>query len=360
MKKIVVKIGSGVLTDENGFLDEKIIAGIADQIKTARDSKKQILLVTSGAIAAGMAALKTKKRPVCISDLQAIASIGQTLLMDTYNRYFKEKQIVSGQILVTQDDFDDRRRYLNIKYTIDTLLAHGAIPIINENDTISTEEIKCGDNDRLSALVADMVGAEQLIILSNVDGLMDKSGKLVKCVASIDKAIKEMSLDKKSCSGTGGMVTKIEAVEFCTNSGIECFIANGKKKSILADVLERKGLYSYFSPKKNKVNAKKRWISFGSKIKGKVLVDSGAEKALIEKQKSLLPVGVIDVKGKFTVGDTISICSQSGKEFARGLTSYSSAEILKIKGAKTERVKQILDVVEHEEIVHRDNLAILR
>jgi len=359
MKKIVIKIGTGVLTGKGGNLDEEMIEQLVKQICGMIKSGISVLLVSSGAIGAGMDLLGVKKRPNELSELQSMAAVGQTRLMNIYNKYFNKNGYIAGQILLTQDDFDDRTRYINIKHTINALLERKIIPIVNENDTISTEEIKCGDNDRISALLGDLVEADTLVILTNVEGLLDREGKLIRSINDISDEIKSLVRKDKCALGTGGMETKINAAEFVTNSGIDCCIANGKSKDILLDILKGEGKFTYFKAKSIKVTAKKRWIGFGSKTKGAVIVDDGAKEAISKGNKSLLAAGVIDKKGDFLSGDILSICDKSGKEFAKGITNYSSSEILKIKGIKTKDIESALGYKNQDEVIHRDNLVIL-
>ena len=359
MKRIVVKIGTKVLTDKSGRLDEAVIQGIVGQMCELLKSGRELLVVSSGAIGAGMWLLNLKRRPSDLAELQSMASIGQTRLMDTYNKYFRKGGYLTGQILLTQDDFDNRKRYLNIRETINKLLKHKAVPVINENDTISTEEIKCGDNDRISSLVADLVEADAIIILTDVDGLLDKNGAIIPVVSSISEDVKRLAGKKCAGLGTGGMFTKITAAEFATKAGIECYIANGKTENILVNILKGKRPFTHFKAMASKVKARKRWIGFGSKVKGTLVVDDGARSAVIERHKSLLSAGIVEKKGSFQAGDIVSIRDSGGVEIARGITSYSSTELAKIKGAKTKDIEALLGYKGQDEVVHRDNLVIV-
>jgi glutamate 5-kinase len=250
-KRIVIKIGTGVITDKKGKLDKKVIGSIVGQMCSLLKKGIDVLLVSSGAIGAGMGLLGKKKRSKDLAELQSMASIGQVHLMDIYNKYFKKYKYHAGQILLTQEDFTDKGRYLNIKHTINTLLKHNAVPIINENDTVATEEIKCGDNDRISALVADIVEADMLIILTTVDGLLDKDGNTVKHVESINKKVYGLIRSEKSTHGTGGMKTKLAAADYATKAGIECFFANGKKTGKILKVVNKEdGFYTKFDIRK--------------------------------------------------------------------------------------------------------------
>ncbi|NQT21944.1 MAG: glutamate 5-kinase [Candidatus Omnitrophica bacterium] len=359
MKRIVIKIGTKVLTGRDGRLDEEAIRSLVGQISKMLNSGIEVLIVSSGAIGAGMGILKMKKLPESLAELQAIASIGQTALMNVYNKYFVSNSYFTGQILLTQDDFDDRARYLNIKYTINTLISHRAVPIINENDTIRTDEIKCGDNDRISSLVADLSGADALIMLTDVDGLLDEEGKCIKEADAVTGKISSLVKNTKKTLGTGGMQTKVMAAEFCVNSGIECYIANGKRDNVLLNVIDKKGSFTHFRARAKRISAKKRWIGFGSKAKGALIVDDGAKEALLKHNKSLLSAGISEMSGQFCIGDIVKICDKRQKEFARGISNYSSEEILRIKGRKTQEIETVLGYKDHDEVIHRDNLIII-
>jgi len=346
-KRIVIKIGSSLLYSDKtgldcGFVNE-IAAGICDLIKDG----KEIVLVSSGAIALGMSMLKLGSRPKELAYLQGVAAIGQPELMDVYRRFFKDRQLNCAQILLTWEDFDDRKRYLNAKNTLLTLLRLDNIPIINENDTVSTEEIKFGDNDRLSALVSVLISADLLIILSDVDGLLDKK-TVIKLVDKISPKIEQLACqtNKKSC--VGGMVTKLKAAKIAVDSGIPCIIANGMRRGILRVCLEEPyESGTLFLPQKKYLAAKKRWIAYSAKPKGKIVVDEGAKKALINN-KSLLSVGVSAVQGEFGDGDVVSVTDLQNCEFARGKAGISSKQLDKIKGSRYDK-----------EVIHRDNIVIL-
>ena len=357
-KKIIVKIGTSVLSKEN-VIDSALIENISSQISALFAKNVEVILVTSGAIGAAMGLLGLKKRPESLSELQAMAAVGQNELMRLYSQAFEKNRHMVGQILLTQEDFNDRRRYLNIKYTLDTLLSKKIIPIVNENDTVSTEEIKCGDNDRLSSLVADLSGARALVILTDVDGFFDNDGKVIPLIEEVTNKMKKMAGSKSSNLTKGGMATKVEAACRVAHSGIDCYIANGRKSDIIKNVLEGKAICTYFKAKPVKENAKKRWIAYSSKVKGKIIVDDGAREALIKRHKSLLASGIVGKDGDFKAGEAITICDSKRKELARGLTNYSSKEIERIKGLKTSEIEKALGYKDYDEIVHRDNLVIL-
>lgn len=364
-KRIVVKIGTGVITSGNNRLDKRKIQGITSQIAKIMDRDIEVIIVTSGAIVAGMGILKLAARPQSLPRLQACAAIGQNQLMRMYQESFKRKAFVAAQILLTQEDLTDRRRYLNAKNTISTLLEEDIIPIINENDTVSTVEIKFGDNDRLSSLVANLAEADLLIMLSNVDGLYkyDKVAKkrigLIGIVEKITKDTEDLALRQKSRTGMGGMVSKLQAAKIATSSGIQCVIANGNKKDALLKIVDSERMGTLFLASRDTIRAKKHWIAYTSKPQGLIKVDSGAKDALVNRQKSLLSSGILQEEGKFEVGDVVSIVDENGEEFARGLANYSFLEIRKIKGLKTNQIQGALGYKYYDEVVHRDNLVIL-
>ncbi len=358
-KRIVVKVGTKVIASREKALDKDQVKDLVNQIAAIKAKGIDVVLVTSGAIGAGMGLLGLKKRPAKLSELQATAAIGQSHLMHIYGDYFKEAGHLVGQMLLTQEDFNDRARYLNIKHTIDKLLEHGAIPIINENDTVATDEIRCGDNDRLSSLVSDLCQAEKLIILTDVEGLLDKDGTVISMVPQITPQILRLG-GRTACDlGTGGMHTKIECARCAAEAGIECVIANGKYKDVLLKIMEGANIGTTFNSKKARFLARKRWIAYSSRPKGRIVVDDGARDALARKDKSLLASGIIEVEGNFASGDIVAITDKSGNQIARGLVNYSSGEIAKIKGMKSDKIKTILGRKTHDEIVHKDNLVVL-
>lgn len=358
-KRVVVKVGTKVITSRDRALDIARIDDIVSQLSAISDKGIDLILVTSGAIGAGMARLNIKRRPASLAYLQATAAIGQNYLMNVYSKYFKRKGYDVGQMLLTQEDFSDRTRYLNIKSTIDTLLKHRAIPVINENDTVATDEIRCGDNDRLSSLVADLCQAGALIILTDVDGLLDEDGALVNVVHEITPKILKLGGRSRCDLGTGGMATKIDAAKIVTRAGIDCVIANGKAKNVLYRIIiDGEGIGTLFRCQAKRFIAKKRWIAHSSKPRGEIRIDDGAKAALL-KNRSLLASGILEVLGNFVSGNVVRIADKSGKEFGRGLASYSSEEISKIKGLKTPFFKGALGYKGRDEVVHKDNLVIL-
>ena len=359
-KIVVIKIGTKVLKPSSDkSLDKVLLKGLIGQISDILDRGFKVIVVTSGAIGAGMGLLGMKKRPVKLEELQAAASIGQSSLMHLYSDYFKERGFLAGQILLTQEDFNDRNRYLNIKKTIETLFSHHAVPVINENDTVSTEEIRCGDNDRLSSLVSDLCRADILILLTDVDGLLDEKCNVINFVDDMSSRVTKLARSSRCELGTGGMASKLESIVRATASGIECVIANGKTKNIIVDIIDGKLVGTRFRSSGTKLLAKKRWIAFSSKPRGSIYVDNGAREALSNKNKSLLASGIVSVDGQFAAGDVVRITDRSFREFARGLTNYSSSELSKIKGLKTGEIKNALGYKTRDEVVHKDDLVIL-
>jgi glutamate 5-kinase len=364
-KRIVVKVGTKVMTASDRSLDLGMISALASQISSAMDSGVEVILVTSGAIGAGMSLLNIKKRPSDLSYLQATAAIGQSHLMHLYSGCFRSRDYNIGQILLTQEDFNDRARFLNIKNTINTLLRHKAIPVINENDTVATDEIRCGDNDRLSSLVADLSGADLLVLLSDVEGLLDENGKIIKFVADINHKITRLG-GKSHCDlGTGGMATKLEAARIAVKAGIACVIANGREADVLKKVLEGGNPGTVFGTASVSAgdgkSAKKRWIAYSSRSKGRISVDDGAGSAIKKSDKSLLASGITSVSGRFDVGDTVSITDKDGIEVAKGISNYNSEDLKKIRGLKTPEFIRILGRSGRtsDEVVHKDNLVVL-
>ncbi len=344
-KRVVIKIGSSLFFSSGINLDTKVLQGICEQALQLNKDGLEVVIVSSGAIAFGMHLLGFEKRPKNLSFLQSTSAVGQNELMNTYRKFFKD-EIHNAQILLTWDDFNDRKRYLNAKNTILTLLKLGCVPIINENDTVSIDEIKFGDNDRLSALVASLISADLLLILSDVDGLLDENKKVIRRVDEITPQIEGLACPTKRATSVGGMITKIEAAKMALYSGLSCVIANGRKKDIILSVLNEPGeAGTLFVPKKG-VSSRHQWIAFGAKPKGSIIVDDGARQALINK-KSLLSVGISGCEGNFESGDIVSLKDSLGHEFARGKAGFSSKETDKIKGKHFDK-----------EIIHCDNIVI--
>jgi len=358
-KNVVVKVGTSTITNSDGTLDTTQIEKLASQISFLREQGKNIIVVTSGAIGAGMAVLGLKKRPNDISGLQACAAVGQGRLIETYAETFSKYKHIVAQILLTAEDFRNRTRFLNARNTILRLLEENVIPIVNENDTVVVSEIKFGDNDRLSALVTNLIQADLLIILSDVDGLYDEKKVVVEKVQKIGADIEKLCSGKGSELSVGGMHTKLEAAKMVTRAGEGMVIANGRRQNVLIDVLNGVKIGTFFEPHLKGLTAKKRWLAFFTKIHGSIIVDKGAEEALAKKGKSLLASGIVGVKGNFKIGDTVNIMDVEGRKFACGLVNYSNEEIEKIKGLKTSQIEEVLKYKVSDEVIHRDNMSIL-
>lgn len=361
LRLVVIKVGTSILASRTHPFERQAIKNIVVQICALLNKGIKVVLVSSGAIGAGMNLLGLKSRPKTLQKLQAAAAIGQSQLMKAYEEEFKDEGKIVAQVLLTREDLEDRKRYLNAKNTIFTILDYGAIPIINENDTVSAEEIKFGDNDTLASLVTNLVGADLLIILSDVDGLHKHNGKgeIIDIVKEITGQIEKLASGTTKETSMGGMATKIKAARVVTDSGIPLIIANGRREDTLIRAINGEKVGTLFIPKLNKMAAKKRWIAFSTRLKGSVIVDAGAKQALYERKKSLLPSGITGVEGRFEAGDIIMIKDDKGREFARGLVNYSSVEVQKIKGAKSREIETRLGYKYYDEVIHRDNLVIV-
>jgi len=346
----VVKLGTGVLTDGGKQLDLTQLEQLTAQIAAQSLSGREIVLVSSGAVGAGMGVLGYKKRPGQLAELQACAAVGQSRLMATYEKFFGEHGLRVAQVLLTHDDLQDHSRHLNARNTLITLLDHGVIPIINENDAVSFTELKFGDNDKLSALVATLLPADLLVILTTVDGLIQDFGRAsarrLGLVEKIDATIEALAGGTASDTAVGGMTSKIQAARITMRSGIPLVIVSGRRKDVLARVLAGDDEGTLFAPQGARLRGRKRWIAFFHHPKGTLFVDVGAEAALREKGRSLLPPGIAYLDGKFAAGDVVRICDLEGTEFARGIAAFSSLELKQRDSTRGEAV-------------HRDNLVIL-
>ena len=358
--KIVIKIGSSILTSDTNQIDIKKMGIIVSQVCRLKEDGFDVVLVSSGAIACGMEKLGLDKRPDSVLDSCATASVGQILLMRDYEELFRRDGYLPAQILLTSDGLHDRKRYLNARNTIFTLFERvNIIPIVNENDAVATDEIKFGDNDMLSAQVACLIDADILIILSNVDGLYNDRKELVPEVPEITDGIYEWAKGPQKKASIGGMITKLEAAKVAVNSGISVVIANGNKEDTVLRICRGEKEGTCFSPKADRISAKKRWIAFSCKDCGRIIIDAGAKQALLEKGTSLLAIGVVGLEGDFSFGDLVIICGEDGREIARGLTNYSAEELDRIKRKKTAQIEEILGGKSYDEVVHRDNLAVI-
>jgi glutamate 5-kinase len=361
---VVIKVGTNVLAGATGQLDRHRIQSLADQLHRIRTSNRKVVLVTSGAIGAGVGKLALGKRPTDLAQLQACAAVGQATLMQLYQESLTRYGIHTAQILLTASDFESRARYLNARNTIRTLFEYGALPIINENDTVSVAEIKFGDNDHLAAMVTNLLRAPLLVLLTNVDGLYsddprtNPAAELLATVPNIDQSVTKLAAETKSALGTGGMESKLKAARLATAAGEAVIMANGSQDGILDRVFASEPVGTLFLPHGQDVPSRKRWFGFTVRPKGTYRLDAGARQAVLDG-KSLLPIGVTAVEGEFGKGDVVSLSDSEGAEIARGLSNYSSAQAERIRGLRTEQIAPVLGTVPYPELVHRDNLALM-
>ncbi|MBT5027039.1 MAG: glutamate 5-kinase [Nitrospinaceae bacterium] len=376
VKRVVVKIGSSVISNRDKGrsplecgLSRDWVRHYARKIKTIRDRGIDVVLVSSGAIMAGRERLEFARADLTVPEKQACAAIGQSFLMHTYEKAFEKKELKVAQILLSHDDLGNRKRYLNAKHTIETLLEKGVIPIINENDSVTVEEIKIGDNDSLSATVACLVDAQLLIILSDVEGLYDRDPS-VKVKAGVEKAqllshISKVNEDIEKIAGksnnhltVGGMVTKVRAAKKTMSFGIPTLVVNGLDEKVIENIFAGKEVGTLFWSGKGKIRDRKHWIAHTLKSAGTLTLDTGARKALLERGKSLLPAGLLKVTGSFEFGNAVTLLDELGKEIGRGLVNYNSRDLENIKGLKTSAVRSLMGKSFYEEVVHRDDLVI--
>ena len=362
IKRAVVKVGSGVLTRKNG-LNLNLIDDITTEICWLRKKGIQVILVSSGAIAAGLKKAGLSRRPDSVSQMQALAAMGQSSLVNAYEESFARHGARCAQILLTRDDLTHRRRYLNARNTLITLLAWGIIPIINENDTVGVDEIKFGDNDNLSALVTNLTESQFLVNLTNIEGLFDrdprrhKDAKLVEFVDRVDKKLSAAAGSIPGFLGTGGMATKLTAARKVSLGGVPSVIASGFLPGVLKDIFSGKTIGTFFKPRPVPLNSRKQWIAFTKSPSGEITIDKGAEQAILKNGKSLLPSGIVAVKGRFSTGSAVVLNNASGEDVAVGLVNYDSEDLLKIKGARTAAIETILGYKHDDEVIHRDNMV---
>jgi len=365
VKRLVVKVGSGLISAPGRGLLPDRIGALADELAALAKDGREVVVVSSGAIASGMARLGLTQRPRSIPEKQAAAAVGQSALMWHYEQAFARHGIRVAQVLLTQEDISARPRYLNARNTLQVLLRFRVVPVVNENDTVAVEEIKVGDNDNLAALVAHLVDADLLVILTDVDGLytgdprVDPEARRLDTVDAVTEEIERLVWDADGQVSVGGMSTKLEAARKVTSSGIPMVIASGRVPGTLRRVLRGEPLGTYFVPRGDRLAGRKRWIAFAVPPQGRLTVDAGARSALVERGKSLLPSGVVEVEGEFHAGEVVSLSAADGKEFARGLTNYDAAELRKIQGAKTKDLEERLGYKSFDEVIHRDNLVLL-
>ncbi len=360
----VVKVGTSVLAAPDGTLDQTRISRLASEISAVADTGRRVALVSSGAVGAGIGRLGLPRRPDDLPHLQAAAAVGQAFLIRAYDEEFRHHGRHAAQLLLTHEDFDSRLRYLNMRNTLSALFDLRAIPIINENDTISVDEIKFGDNDRLAAMVANLLQAPLLVILSVVDGLYQADpgssglGESIPLVTDLGEKTLGLAGDSKSALGTGGMRSKLEAARLVTRAGGSVVIASGRHDRPLTRILHGEPAGTLFLAEGRHHGARKRWIGLTARPRGHFVVDAGARKALESGTRSLLAIGILDVVGSFARGDIVGIHDPDGVEFARGLTNYTHAEAVEIRGLRNEQVRQHLGTI-YDEVIHKDNLVLI-
>lgn len=364
-RRVVLKIGTRVLTRPAGGLDSKVFARLAGEVAAVRHDQREVLIVSSGAIAAGRKLLNLGPVRLTLPEKQAVAAVGQPELMAHWSRAFHRHGLKAAQVLLTHEDLADRHRYLNSRNTLLTLLGQGIIPVINENDTVAVEEIKLGDNDKLSALVAGVVDADLLVLFSDIDGLCDHDpgahaeAQVIPVLREITPAVAECAGPTPSPVSVGGMSSKLEAARTVQTMGIPTFIGNGKTPGLLPRLLEGKIPGTLILPSGRKLRGRQYWIAYAQKPRGEVRVDAGARRALVEGKKSLLPSGVIGVQGRFEPGDAVRVVDPKGEEFARGLVRFSASDLERIKGLKTSAIEAVLGACDYEEVIHKDDLVLV-
>jgi len=354
-RRVVVKIGSRLLADSPAGRP----AAIADQVVELRRRGVEVVIVSSGAIALGVRRLRLPGRPRDLPGQQAAAAVGQSRLMQHWEHAFAVHDVAIGQVLLTHQDFGDRRRFLSARLTMRALLDHGVVPIINENDTVATEEIKFGDNDQLAALVCNLISADALVILTDVEGVRDASGVRMPIVHDIDREAAPVATGSTSGVGSGGMASKVGSARIVTRTGIPAIGAPGREPDILTRVLAGADLGTLFVPGPGVLSARKHWIAYGARPAGRLLIDDGAARALRDHGKSLLPAGITAVEGDFELGDTVSVMAGTTIELARGLAAYPAADLRKISGLQSAAIEATLGYKSLDEAIHRDDLVIL-
>lgn len=364
--RIVVKVGSSTLTHETGKLNYHRIERLAMEIADLANQGKEMVLVSSGAVSAGMGPLGLSARPKTIREKQAVAAVGQGVLMHTYEKMFREYGQNVGQVLLTRMDAQDRKKFMNSRNTLLTMLQMGVIPIINENDVVAIDEFKIGDNDTLSAMVSNFIEADLLIILSDVDGLYTANpqthpeARIIPVVTEVDKHVYDIAGGAGSSIGTGGMYTKIQAASIATSSGVDMVIASGSEDGVLRRICQGEDVGTWFTAKDSNLHTKKRWLLSGGKARGNLIVDGGCRNALVEHGSSLLPVGITAVEGEFHEGDIVNV-RYEGLVIAKGIVNYNSESVEAIKRHKTDDITKILGHEGvYEEVIHRDNLVVMQ
>lgn len=358
-RRIVVKLGTGILTSGIGQLDLDVIRNICEQIAELRRQGMNVIVVSSGAVGLGMGRLGMNRRPRDVPTLQACASVGQSILIETWQKGFDPWSVHVGQILLTRDDLSVRKRHVAVRETIERLLRADIVPVINENDCISADELKFGDNDVLSALVASLTKSDLLVLLSTIPGLMNlETGEVVHTVDALSDAVRSLAQGTQSPTAVGGMISKLNAVQIATGSKCGVFIAHGKEPGILPKLLSGEMKGTYFVPQSMDLRSHKRWLAYFHQTQGSISVDAGAAKALVEGGKSLLARGVIQVEGSFGTGAVVDIKSEQGDVIARGISQFASTELTDLLGKSTSEIRKTFPDRKHTEVIHRDALAL--
>jgi glutamate 5-kinase len=363
-RRWVVKVGSALLTDDGRGLDETMITTLVAQLAGLRERGREVVLVSSGAVAAGVVRLGWRARPTLLHDLQAAAAVGQSILVQSYETAFKRHGIVSAQVLLGHDDVIARDRYLNARGTLNTLIALGVVPVVNENDTVVTDEIRFGDNDTLAALVANLIDADALLLLTDQQGLYEEDPRfnpdaVLVQTSDVHAAGLDAMAGEGGALGRGGMVTKLRAARLAARSGTETIIASGRVEHVIQSVTGGGNIGTWLRTGKQPQNARKQWLASMVQIQGSVELDEGAVRVLRESGRSLLPVGVRGVQGRFGRGDLVSCRDGDGREVARGLVNYSAEETRRIMGSASREIEGILGYAGDEELIHRDNLILV-
>jgi glutamate 5-kinase len=370
VRRLVVKVGTSTLTGGTRTLDRASVARLTEQIVRVRERGVEVILITSGAIAAGMGRLDLTTRPRDIGSLQAVAAVGQSLLMHAYETSFRAYHQPVAQVLLTAGDLSDRRRYLNVSNALASLFRFGVVPIVNENDTVSVDEIRVGDNDTLAALVANAADADLLILLSDIDGVFTEdphrnlNATLIPVIHELTSQVRSIGEEKTPKPngeqlGTGRLATKLHAAEIMVSSGKPMVLANGARANVVSDILDGCEIGTFFVPAPAKIGRRKQWIGFMRTPRGAISVDTGARDAVVNRGKSLLPSGIVSVTGTFQFGDAVRCLDPDGVEFARGLVNYSAEEVAAIRGKRTDAIEGILGYRYSDEVIHRDNLVVI-
>lgn len=363
---LVIKVGTRVLTHECGTLDLDRIARLAEEICELTASGLHVVLVSSGAVGAGMSQLQLNERPHDVAQLQAVAAVGQANLIEAYDHTFRQHGRIAAQVLLTADDLNDRTRYLNVRNTLRALLDYGTVPVINENDTVAVDELVAtfGDNDRLAALVTNLLRAPLLIILSDVDGLYDgvpdqDGSQLVPTVTQLGPEVMAYVQDRVTGTSKGGMASKLEAARMAAAAGENVIIASGRRPGVLKEIMEGREVGTLVLAQGKSISPRKRWIGFSARSCGTLIVDPGARQAIVQQGRSLLAIGIVRAEGGFRKGDLVTIRDEVGSEIGRGLTNYHADEVGRIKGLRSDRIAQVLGHCPYDEVIHRDNMTVL-